>query len=353
MIYDGSKTQLGEVARGYPELKRVIWIPTEAEICDELSLQFGVGDTVSVTAWHHITTGVERSSLPDGKPANVTPDIVMFWQKEAGDPGRCFAIPQRCMVAAIGASIFDLPQSQRLKETDLFLSAEHLSYSYALVITLAALFSNTPIALTTRASPKADLAVITRYISPTVILASSASVTETHHRTIGMPVSRVPFEVIADVLRQIKLDSGVIPPGNRLAYLTPPLLGGDPNALRLVYTSHPLDTKADVMMTRALMWLRINTGARFVYTLTSINVAGAVTQSGAFDYRHDENAERSHLGPPASSIELKLRAVNPWWAMLSTMVPLTAGTAAPVTVGEVIVSLTISRGGGSTDHGFS
>jgi hypothetical protein len=79
--------------------------------------------------------------------------------------------------------------------------------------------------------------------------------------------------------------------GNRFTHFTPPLLGADPNALRLVYTSHPLDTDANIMITRALMWLRIKTGARIIYALTSINVAGSVTYSEVFDYYHDENSE--------------------------------------------------------------
>jgi hypothetical protein len=105
------------------------------------------------------------------------------------------------MVTSVAASIFDLPQYQCFKDTDLFLSAKHLFYSYALIITLAVLFSKTPIALTSRVSPSVDLAVVTRHISPTIILTSSTSLTTTHSRSIRATLSCGHLDVITDVLR--------------------------------------------------------------------------------------------------------------------------------------------------------
>ncbi|KAI9770873.1 MAG: hypothetical protein M1839_002993, partial [Geoglossum umbratile] len=331
LIYNGNRTQLDEIARRYPELKRIIWVSPGTEEHTERDTNFQVGDNVSVSLWHHITgCGAGESPLPDDKTADNAPDIIMFWQTEPGDVGRCFAIPQKCMVAAVGASIFDLPQSQRFKPTDLFLPAEHFSYSYALVISLAALFSNTPIALTPRASPSAELAALTRDISPTIILASSSSVSDSNTRAIGGGGSSAMLDVLFRVLRQMKLDSGVIPPGNLTAKWKLPILGTDPSAPRLVYTSHPLGAKATVLLTRALMWLRVLTGARFIYALTSIHVAGPVTQTGVFDYRH-EGTEASHLGPPVGSVELKLRSMIPTW-----MWQLSGNE--PVIAGEIVVS---------------
>jgi hypothetical protein len=76
LVYNGSKTQLDEVAHSYPELKHIIWVSPESDGRGEPDAQFNVGGDVSVIAWHRITCG--GSSLPDGKSANTTPDIVMF-----------------------------------------------------------------------------------------------------------------------------------------------------------------------------------------------------------------------------------------------------------------------------------
>jgi len=51
--------------------------------------------------------------------------------------------------------------------------------------------------------------------------------------------------------------------------------------------------------------LRIYLGARIVYALTSAKVAGAVTQTGIYDYRVDSgNLKYSHFGVPVTSVEI-------------------------------------------------
>jgi hypothetical protein len=51
--------------------------------------------------------------------------------------------------------------------------------------------------------------------------------------------------------------------------------------------------------------LRIYTGARIIYALTAAKVAGAVTQTGLYDYRVDNGLEKySHFGAPVTSCEI-------------------------------------------------
>jgi len=50
--------------------------------------------------------------------------------------------------------------------------------------------------------------------------------------------------------------------------------------------------------------LRIFTGTQVIYALTAAEVAGAVTQTNAYDYRRQSGP--SHFGAPMNSVEIKL-----------------------------------------------
>ena len=57
----------------------------------------------------------------------------------------------------------------------------------------------------------------------------------------------------------------------------------------------------DVCRPEALCHLRVFTGARVIMALTDAHVAGAISQTNMLDYRQVD-----HLGPPLSSVEIKL-----------------------------------------------
>ena len=87
-----------------------------------------------------------------------------------------------------------------------------------------------------------------------------------------------------------------------------PAIGTTPGKLRLIYVSEQAGIKSTPLSSQMLSDLRIYTGSRIIYALTSAKVAGAVTQTGLYDYRVGSDPEtQSHFGAPVTSVELFFR----------------------------------------------
>ena len=165
-----------------------------------------------------------------------------------------------------------------------------------MIVTLAALYSNSSIALTSSAGPNVDFGAAFQGIFPTVVIATPETMTRAHKqmmRDSGGVLSRFQHSS-----RARSLAAGVMPKASTL------LTKGSP---RLVYISQKASVDSVQLSPRELTDLRILTGARFVYALTIANVAGAVAQTNMLDYRIDESTKQStHFGPPLSCVEIKL-----------------------------------------------
>lgn len=209
------------------------------------------------------------------------------------------------MVAAIGALNSTLPPPQRFKSNDLILSIDSLSRSYPLCQVLRALYANASVALNSVAGESVDFALATVGVSPTVIVASSRTMSDYHDKVMKPHTGLISS--ITHWFQARKLDAGNMPSHgllNQVGNMGPTSeLSFD--KLRLICISHRCDTDKDVRLTsEQLTDLRIFTGARIVYALTGPGVAGAVAQTNVFDYRRFEGA--SHFGSPLSSAEIIL-----------------------------------------------
>lgn len=209
-------------------------------------------------------------------------------------------------IAALGGS---LPRDQRLTPSDLVLSIDSMSRSYPLCLTLAALYVNASVALTSVAGEHVDLALATMGVSPTVLVTSSHTISD-YHAQYMLPNMGL-FSKLDRFMQCGSLDKGVMPQPNFLSRL----LAASPTAelsldrLRLLFISHRTDMDVQNQLTsEQLTDLRVFLGARVVYALTDANVAGAIAQTNAYDYRRESGP--SHFGPPLSSVEVKLTGVK-------------------------------------------
>jgi hypothetical protein len=174
---------------------------------------------------------------------------------------------------------------------------------------MAALFSNASIALNSVAGESVDFALATVGVSPTVIIASSRTMSDYHDRFME-PHSGV-ISSLARWFDLKKLDAGVMPSHGMFSQIANigPTAELSLDKLRLLCISHRVNADSQVRLTCAqLTDLRIFTGARVVYALTGAGVAGAVSQTNIFDYRRYNGP--SHLGPPLSSVEVVLTGVS-------------------------------------------
>jgi hypothetical protein len=90
-----------------------------------------------------------------------------------------------------------------------------------------------------------------------------------------------------------------------------PIISTTPGKLRLIYVANQAGVETTPLSTETLSDLRIYTGSRIIYALTSADVAGPVAQTGLYDYRVDEATEKcSHFGSPVTSVEVFFKDTN-------------------------------------------
>ena len=186
-----------------------------------------------------------------------------------------------------------MPRNQRIEPSDLVLPLDGLSYVYPLVVTLATLYSNASLALTSVAGTDIEYDTAFQSVSPTIVITSAQSMLqfqkEKTAESIGI-LSRLKYALRARALSAGRLNQARTTLGPRLIYISTDA-GSDSTHL----TFNQLND------------VRLLTGSRTVYALTAAKVAGAIAQTNAFDYRITEYSNApSHFGPPLSSVEVKL-----------------------------------------------
>lgn len=162
---------------------------------------------------------------------------------------------------------------------------------YPLTITLAALFSNATVALTSVSGPKAPYSAAFQGASPTVIIANPETLSnfcKDKERTM----SSSPLAQLNQWRKARTLNAGTMPKASGLTH-TP----------RLIYTYDKAGVSTATLNPEELFKLKVYSGARIIYAFTDAQVAGAISQTNMLDYQ-DKSAE---FGPPLSSVEIKLR----------------------------------------------
>ncbi|ESZ89730.1 hypothetical protein SBOR_9887 [Sclerotinia borealis F-4128] len=298
------------VTKSYPALQQMIWVVDDgSKHMDWNEIPKGTGGAVNVSTWHEILQDQEAhagSELPvidkNGKEPNK---VVVFWPN-----GELVEYTQSVLVAGVSGQLSSIPTVQRVTSKDLFLSAEPLSKIYPLVLTLSALYSNASIALTSVATKDPDLVLATKGTSPTIVVASSTTLAKLHAETKDNLTSPL-YQVIHWFQTRSLVQQGVMPLAtvfSRMYDHLRPIIGTSPGKLRLIYVSEPIGAPSTPLSAEMLSDLRIYTGSRIIYALTASKVAGAVSQTGIYDYRVDDGSEKySHFGAPPPSVEVFLK----------------------------------------------
>lgn len=269
-------------------------------------------DRLKVRVWHDIIDdhkGSAKSELPEKIDDMKLGDVITVWQAvKPNTESEIVTFTQRNIVAATAALLSALPLRQRFTPADLVLLADNFDHTYVICQTFAALFTHASIAINSVAGRGVDLALASRRVSPTVIVASAESMVNLHKRYNETSVS-LP-QKLAKYNAHVALAAGRMPVDGIFAkYLAPPSnaeMGTEPGKLRLILISDRMGAGSPPLTSSMLSDLRIFTRARVCYALTAAHVAGAVAQTSVFDYRREDGEEQSHFGIPLSSIEVKL-----------------------------------------------
>ena len=199
----------------------------------------------------------------------------------------------------MAAQISALPQQHRLGPADLVLSLESFSDVWALTLTLAALFSNSSIGITSVAGPKAKYDVAFRAISPTVLFTTATTMSQAYRDIKANTGSS--WQKFLRWMQSRSLSSGIMP---KFSGLLP--------SPRLIYVAESTSNDDVSLSSNELFDLRLLTGSRIIHALTNAKVAGAVAQTNIYDYqiRGAAVSKYSHFGPPLSSVEVKFKETD-------------------------------------------
>lgn len=271
-------------------------------------------DRLKVTVWHDVVADNKSTATPD-LPTNAsgdTPaDLISVWQPlDPNTKPQITTFTQGNIVSATAALLSALPLRQRLSPADLVLPADGFTHTYVLCHTLAALFAHSSLAITSVAGPGVDLTLASRSVSPTVIITSAETLAALHAKeTSGIQSAA---QRLGKYTQSHAMAAGRMPTDSWLSRLLAPAStapGNTPGKLRLIFTSERVGAGSPALSSSMLSDLRICTRARVCYALTAARVAGAVAQTGVFDYRRedgDSGGGWSHFGVPLSSVEVKL-----------------------------------------------
>lgn len=293
------------ITDSYPALKQLIWVVDEgSKHMDWNEVPKGTGGAVNVSTWQEIIQDQEPNvgtELPAIDRAGELRKVLAFWPT-----GELVEYTQANLISGIAGQLTSVPTTQRITHADLLLPVDSLSTIYPLVLTLAALYSNASVALNSVAGQTPDLRVATQGIAPTIIVATPTTLSNTHSESKAKMSSS--FYSIIHWFQTRSLQDGVMPVAtafSRMYDSLRPIIGTTPGKLRLIYVAEQAGVETIPLSAETLSDLRIYTGARIIYALTSAKVAGAVTQTGLYDYRVDDASDKySHFGAPVTSCEI-------------------------------------------------
>lgn len=168
---------------------------------------------------------------------------------------------------------------------------------------------NASVVLNYVAGHDVDLSLATRAASPTVVVASSTSVSHFHSEYLAPRLT--PFVKLGRFFQQHSLNHGVFPWSPNVLSSLPD--AGFPESVRLLLISHrhePSNLKSkgvnrSRLTPQQLSDLRILLHTRVAYSLSNPSVFGAVTQTNPDDYRL-KNTRFADFGAPVCSLEIKL-----------------------------------------------
>ncbi|KAL8822698.1 MAG: hypothetical protein Q9191_006568, partial [Dirinaria sp. TL-2023a] len=278
----------------YPNIRQVIWVAERSSRhMDWNEVPEGVGGKADIGVWHEIISENRdsvSSDLPSDTAEPSSPKVIIVSKEAKPEKYGTVEFTQKNLVAAAAAQIFSLPKNERLGSADVVLPLTSIADQYTLVIALAALYSNSSLALTSVSGHTVEYSTAFRGIAPTVIIATPPTMLKVWEEKTKAPKGML--EKVDHWNRSRVLAAGSMPKA--------PVARRSP---RLIFV--PERSGQTSLTSEQLFDLRISTGAHIAHAFTDRRVAGAISQVNIFDYRRSIDG-RSHLGPPMSCLEVKL-----------------------------------------------
>jgi acyl-CoA synthetase (AMP-forming)/AMP-acid ligase II len=311
LIAQAGSVPLSDVIQGASGLRQIIWtVEKTSRHMDWSEVPEGIGGKIDVSVWHDLVQDQHDGSATLPTTNEKAPDVVFLWQEAVGKPAEIVEFTQQNLAAGVGSLITSLPAAQRFSASDTFLPADAFTTSYALCLTLAALFSHSTVVINSVAGPGVDLTLASRSVAPTIVVISAETAAKLH--SDANPSALGGLKKFAYYTETRMLTAGRLPTDSLLTRLNAPTrasIGTTPGKLRLLFVSERAGLDTPPLTSDDLSDLRIYTKARVMYALTAAKVAGAIAQTNVYDYRRGDTPtnKHSHFGVPLSSLEIKLK----------------------------------------------
>ncbi|KAL9130262.1 MAG: hypothetical protein Q9217_001512 [Psora testacea] len=306
LVVGAGAIPLTELVKLYTGLKQVVWVVARtSRHMDWHEVPEGEGGKAGVAVWHEIideTSG--QFELPTELPGDKPPSLVTIAQS-AANGHKIVELSQDNLVAAVGAQLAVLPRSyastatHQMTQADTLLPLASLTDVFPLTVTLAALFSNASLALTSVSGPQAPYGSAFQSVKPNILIAHPQTLSrlcEQNEQALSGAFSKYMHKRKLETLKH-----GSMPKSSAVL-----------RDVRLIYTYEQADVNKESLTAAQLSNIRLFTGARVIYALTDANVAGAICQTNMLDYQTSglKFNKPSHFGPPLSCVEVKLVATT-------------------------------------------
>ncbi|MCJ1313205.1 hypothetical protein MMC25_006882 [Agyrium rufum] len=287
------------VKRKCPSVKQIIWVVEKTS----RQMDWKSSSSHKVSLWHEIVDQASEDAS-DSPPTDATTELgdLVFVEPRSGS--KSFDVveySQKNLVAAIGAQTNPLPLGHRLDDMDRILPLDSLCIPYIFIMTLAGLYAQATIMLSSAASRTASFRIQSLKRRPTIVIGSAATISKL--RDIGLDTSPANQTPIGDLWEKYYMSSmhtgGALRNANHLWNKGVP---------RLFFVSARAPDDEDIPMTVTdLSKIRLATKARTIYALTTPGVAGPIAQTHMYDYRlRGAKSQQSHFGAPLSCLDLML-----------------------------------------------
>ncbi|EXJ70038.1 uncharacterized protein A1O5_07111 [Cladophialophora psammophila CBS 110553] len=275
-------------------IKNIIWVTRPEN--KHMDWSEGSPEGFAVSSWEQLVEKNQRSSnsevLPLDKDSQVPPVSIFCPAVNGGFD--LVKYSSENLISGTAALLATLPRAQKLSLTDSLLPTTPLTDSYTLCWIFATLYSNATLSLNSVSGDNIDLAHAASQTSPTVVLASPATVQAyLSHPNTTLPGGLSKY-MTTRTLQQGNLPTKQATSAHALSHLRVLLIPQSSTA--------PASTR---LSSSTLHSIRTHLKCRIGYALTSPSVAGAIAQTNIFDYR-DKGLKVCCVGAPLSSVEVNL-----------------------------------------------
>ena len=170
--------------QGILPLKNVVYVVEKASRA--LDWNTPPGSRIQTQTFHDVIAGDSNASVEAPQTVDVNkPAVIITYTPHSSTSLEIIELSTQNIVAAIGSQLASLPLAERFTPKDTFLPLDSLFLLYPRVLTYAALFSGSLLAVNSVSGATCNIVAASRPISPTIVVASTRALLNLIRHTKG------------------------------------------------------------------------------------------------------------------------------------------------------------------------